>query len=159
MKPPLSLILFAALTILMWGFWGFFGKLALERGMSPIAIFLGEVVVGVLCSLILVVLFLPTGNSLRYNSWNVFGLASGAGLAFGLVFYYLALNEGQATLVVPITATYPVVSVLLSFAILGERPRLIQWIGIFLVILGVVLLLSAPLTKAQHKQETSHVLR
>lgn len=132
----------------MWGLWGFFGKLALDRNMSPITIFFGEVIISVLCSLLLFIFFLPTQDiGALYNSWNVFGLISGAGLAFGLLFYYFALNKGQATIVVPLTATYPVVSALLSFAILGERPRWTQWVGIFLVIAGVALLLSGPISK------------
>ena len=33
---------------------------------------------------------------------------------------------------------------LLSYAVLGERLRLAQWVGVVLVVLGVVLLLSGP---------------
>jgi hypothetical protein len=31
------------MIILMWGFWGFCGKLALEKNMAPTSIFLAEV--------------------------------------------------------------------------------------------------------------------
>jgi len=44
------LLSLTALTILMWGFWGFFGKLALERRMSPLTVFLAEVIVSALCA-------------------------------------------------------------------------------------------------------------
>lgn len=148
MKTNYTLILYSGLTILMWGFWGFFGKLALERKMFPITIFFAEVIVSVFCSLVLFLLILPKQNIIAlYNSWNLFGLFSGAGLAIGLLFYYFALNEAQATIIVPLTATYPVVSAFLSFTILGERPKGIQWIGIFLVVIGIALLLSGPVAK------------
>jgi uncharacterized membrane protein len=52
------------------------------------------------------------------------------------------------SIIVPLTATYPVVAALLGVAILGERPSLSQWIGIILIIMGAVLLLSSPLKDA-----------
>jgi bacterial/archaeal transporter family protein len=135
-----------ALTILMWGFWGFFGKLALDRRMSPLTIFLCEIVISVLCAvpLLLLLLWRAQGGAQAYATWNVFGLLSGAGLALGLLFYYFALEKAQASVIVPLTSVYPVVSVLLSYSLLGERLRLSQWVGVALVVLGVALLLAAP---------------
>lgn len=59
--------------------------------------------------------------------------------------YYFALQNGHATVVVPLTALYPAVTVVLSYAILRERPSSIQWIGFLLVIAGAFLLLSSPM--------------
>jgi uncharacterized membrane protein len=78
------------------------------------------------------------------TSWNVFGVASGAGLALGLFCYYFALEKSQASILVPLTAIYPAVSVLLSYALLQERPNVAQWIGVVFVIVGAILLLSGP---------------
>lgn len=136
----------------MWGFWGFFGKLALDRKMSPVTIFLGEILISAIIAVPVLLIFLRNQHSDAHPlSWNVFGLASGAGLALGLLFYYLALNKGQVSLVVPLTATYPVVSVLLGYAILGERPSVAQWIGVVMVIVGVLLLLSGPVARVSPK--------
>lgn len=142
------LLSLTALTILMWGFWGFFGKLALDRRMSPLTVFLAEILVSAACAVPLLFL-LRRGQgggaaAAEYAPWNVFGLLSGAGLALGLLFYYLALEKAQASVIVPLTAVYPVVSVLLSYFVLGERLRLVQWLGVLLVVLGVVLLLTPP---------------
>ncbi len=136
----------AALTILMWGFWGFFGKLALERRMSPLAVFLVEILVSAACAAPLLPLLLrrAPGGEPAYASWNVFGLLSGASLAVGLLCYYFALEKAEASVIVPVTSVYPVVSVLLSYALLGERLRPWQWAGVALVVLGVALLLSTP---------------
>jgi transporter family protein len=82
-----------------------------------------------------------------HASWNIFGLISGAGLALGLLFYYMALEKGEVSIVVPLTAIYPIVSVLLGCIILKEKPSTLQWIGVFLVVAGAVLLLSGPLDK------------
>jgi transporter family protein len=147
-----ALTIFSALAILLWGLWGFLGKLALQRQMPPITIFFWEVVASLACSLVVFAIVFPgQGFLVLYGSWNIFGLLSGTVLAVGLLFYYLALNEGPATIVAPLTATYPVISALLSYLVLGEKPRWTQWVGIFLVVLGVVLLLGTPVAKASNK--------
>jgi len=74
----------------------------------------------------------------------VFGEASGAGLALGLFCYYFALETSQAFILVPLTAVYPAVSVVLSSAFLHERPQVSQWVGILFVIVGAILLLTGP---------------
>ena len=70
---------------------------------------------------------------------NAFGLLPGAVLAIGLLFYYLALERGQVAIVVPLTATYPIVSVLLGVVILRERPSYSQLCGVVLTIVGIAL--------------------
>jgi drug/metabolite transporter (DMT)-like permease len=46
-----------------------------------------------------------------------------------------------------LTAIYPVVSVLLSYAVLHERLSLLQWVGVVLVVGGTMLLLSTATTE------------
>ncbi|HJQ31809.1 MAG TPA: EamA family transporter [Pyrinomonadaceae bacterium] len=139
------LLSLTALTILMWGCWGFFGKLALERRMSPLTVFLAEIIVSALCAVpVLLALRRAQGGAQALSSWNVFGVLSGTGLALGLVCYYFALERAEASVIVPVTSVYPVISVLLSYLLLGERLRPAQWLGVALVVLGVALLLSGP---------------
>jgi bacterial/archaeal transporter family protein len=143
MNTANRVILFSGLTIVSWGLSGFFGKLALERKMAPATIFLVETLMATLISIPLFVYWHKTQPlSFVFNSY---GLLSGAVLAMGLLFYYMALAEGSVSIIVPLTATYPVVPALLGFAILNERPSLSQWIGIILIMTGAVLLLSSPI--------------
>ena len=149
MNNNYQLFLFSGLAVVMWGLWGFFGKLALEREMTPSTLFLAEVFMSAVFSIPVLVMILRKNNSyLPHVSWNIFGLISGAGLALGLLFYYMALEKGEVSIVVPLTAIYPIVSVLLGYVILKEKPSTLQWIGVFLVVTGAVLLLSGPLDKA-----------
>jgi uncharacterized membrane protein len=133
---------FAALTIVMWGLWGFFGKLALDKRMTPIAMFLVETVTSAILA-IPVFLMLASRYERTAPMLNVWGVLSGAALAVGLLFYYAALEQAQVSIVVPLTATYPVVAALLGFALLGERPTTTQVAAIVLIVIGVVLLLGA----------------
>lgn len=139
-------LLLAGLTIMLWGFWGFFGKVALEKNMAPRTVFLAEVFTSAVCA-VAVMLSLAYRNvpvTAHTSSWNLYGVASGIGLALGLLCYYFALESSPASILVPLTATYPAVSVLLSYAFLHERPNVSQWVGIVLVIIGAILLLSGP---------------
>jgi bacterial/archaeal transporter family protein len=138
-------LLLAGLTILLWGCWGFFGKLALEKHMAPTSVFLAEVCTSAVCAVpVLMLLWRKHEVMSLTTSWNVFGVASGAGLALGLFCYYWALETSQASILVPLTAIYPAVSVVLSYALLHERPSVSQWVGILLVIIGAILLLAGP---------------
>src|SRR6266850_6665965 len=94
-------LIFCGLAILLWGCWGFFGKLGLERGMSPRSILFAELLIGGIGAAIVL------GSSVvRYHTaapafhgWNVFGVFSGLGLLLGLVFFYLALARQPVGLV------------------------------------------------------------
>jgi transporter family protein len=157
MSIDYRLLLFAGLTILLWGFWGFFGKLALEKNMAPTSVFLAEVFISAVCAVpVLLILWRKHEVASLYTSWNVFGLASGAGLALGLFCYYFALEKSQASILVPLTAMYPAVSVLLSYALLHERPHVSQWVGIIFVIVGAILLLSGPTANTSPEQMQRH---
>lgn len=129
----------------MWGLWGFFGKLALEKRMPPTTVFLAETVISALIAIFLLFAIVQRqdGESL-FSTINVYGILSGVALAVGLLFYYFALEGARVTVIVPLTATYPVVAVLLAFVLLRERPQPLQWVGIILVVAGVALLLSGP---------------
>lgn len=145
MNDDIQVILFSGLAISMWGLWGFWGKMALAKGMTPLSLFLLEILPGALCGvgvLITCIYCLSYNNSCMV--WNNYGLLSGVGLNFGLIFYYMALSKGQASLVVSLTAIYPLVSVLLGFTILHEKLTPLQWGGVVLVIIGTICIVSGP---------------
>lgn len=139
-------LIFSLLTILLWGLWGFFGKLALERKMAPITVFLAETLVSAVIAVLffVAVVYRSHDQPPLYSTVNVYGILSGVALAVGLLFYYLALQGGNVSIVVPLTATYPVVAVLLGYVLLSERPTALQWIGAILVVVGAALLVSGP---------------
>lgn len=130
-------------TVILWGFWGFFGKLALERGMAPLPVLAIESVTSAICvGLVLAAVRVGDCNPAGIASWNMFGVLSGVSLALGLLFYYFALQRGQVALVVAVTSTYPVVATLLSAVFLKERLLPIHWVGLILIVVGVMLLVG-----------------
>ena len=136
-------MLFVALAVIAWGLWGLFGKIALERGMSSHAILVAEGVMGFMGGLIVL-----GGLHMRrlplpwQEAWNWYGFLSGAALAGGIGFYYVALRGERLSIVVPLTAVYPLVAILLGMLFLGERLSLLQWVGIGLTTAGVMLLVA-----------------
>lgn len=142
MQIELRTLLLSLVTVLFWGVWGFFGKLALEKRMVPFNLFVIEVVSSVVCVVVVgLAVNRKTASLMSMSSYNIFGIFSGIALAVGLLCYYSALQRGQVWLVVPLTATYPVISVALGFTVLGERPSVMQWIGVAMIVGGAVLLL------------------
>lgn len=62
-----------------------------------------------------------------------------ATMALGGLLVAIAYKHGPASLVTPLAGAYPVVTIAFAWAVLKERPTRIQWGGIALVLLGMVL--------------------
>src|SRR5438128_2727548 len=122
-----------ALVVVLWGLWGFFGKLALEHSMPPQFIFLVEAAVGLLMALGFVLTASVLPSSAR-ASWSIFGVLSGAALAVGILIYYMALQREGASVVVVATSTYPLITVFLSFVVLREKLVPLQYTGVALIV-------------------------
>jgi transporter family protein len=56
--------------------------------------------------------------------------------------FYLALGTGKAAIIVPLTALYPVVTLMLSLLILQEKVTLLQAVGIILALVAIILMSS-----------------
>ncbi len=134
----MKLMIFLILTTLFWGAAAIFDKLALGK-TSPFA---GMMVRQFILAGILFMVGVGSGrlgNLAALNGRTIlfFGLSGICGGVAGLWTYYHALRLGGASLVVPITATYPLVTVLLSWLILQESLTLPRVIGTGLIVLGV----------------------
>jgi transporter family protein len=60
----------------------------------------------------------------------------------GTILFYAALGAGKASLIVPLTALYPVVTVALSLLVLHETVTLKQVFGVALAIAAILLISS-----------------
>lgn len=130
-------LIFSLLTLLLWGGWGFFSKIATNY-VSPSSVYLyGSI--GALLVTIFAVAFL----GIRFEADTrgiVYGLLAGILGGLGVIFFYFAMKTGKASVVVTLTALYPLVTLLLSYFILREAITLKQIIGILFAIFAIVLL-------------------
>jgi transporter family protein len=82
-------------------------------------------------------------TSLRFHAGSGWAAFSAALAITSLVALYVALNSGKAGVVVPVTAAYPVVTLLLAAAVLAEALTVARVAGVALVVGGVVVLTTA----------------
>lgn len=130
-------LVFAVLAFLLWGFWGFFPKIA-SRYMGAKSLVIYEAL-GIL--LVALPIFLFMGLSVEFHPvGTAFGLLTGIAAALGSLFFFLALRKGLVSVVAPFTALYPLVTVLLAALILKEPLSMKQGVGIFLALVSVLFL-------------------
>jgi len=139
----LSLTL-SIVTLVLWGVWGIFVKLALRE--LPIIFYLG------LYSLVLPPLFY---TYVRYKriprreilpKWSLPVIIAVIAVLIGqlaLLADTAAVSLGEAAIVFPLIASYPIVMILLAFAFLKERLSRRDVLLVFAVIIGIILISTA----------------
>ena len=124
-------------ALMAWGLWGVFSKVGTQHLGPQAALILG--IFG----------YLPVFGILLYETggkipWHPVGWAAslGAGLAtaFALLFFFRALSQGEASVVVPLTSLYPLVTVTLSWLFLKESLTPRHLAGLILALVAVWLL-------------------
>ena len=75
-----------------------------------------------------------------WNAGVVFALASGAADLLGVVSYSIGASRGLLSVVLIASAVFPLIAVALSVALLHERPVANQYVGIALVVAGLLVL-------------------
>ena len=132
----MSWLTYALTTVVLWTGWSFIGVLALRTvsaGQATLVFGISTIVVGAVS--------LAVGG--RDASWAPSGLAlavvSGICGSVGMATFYLALDHGKASSVVPVIGVYPAFVALLAVAFLSESLSAVQALGVALAVTGVVL--------------------
>ena len=129
--------LWTILAVICWGLWAIVSKMVGES-LTP-AQSQALSTTGILPILFL----LAMRRGVRPGRHHKFGIgaALGAGVltCLGNVVYYTLLKNGKAVTVVPLTAIYPVVTVMLALVFLHERLSATQWLGIGLSLVAILL--------------------
>lgn len=131
---PLRGLLLATLTSVLWGTVPVAGKIALGGMSAPLLSVLRLVAAGVVLGLLLGRARVRAG--LR-GGWLV--LVAALGLGANYVFYMWGLEHAGAGTSQVLIQTAPLFLILLGILLLGERPTVVEWIGIGLATLGVLL--------------------
>jgi transporter family protein len=132
-------VLYSLLTIVFWGAWGAVSKVAsagVDSNTNQVFFTIG------LLPLILIVLRsrrLAIGTQRRSGmAWAFFtGILGGMG---NIAFFHAFVVGGKASIVVPATALFPVVTVLLAAMFLHERLGKLQMVGLMCALVASYLL-------------------
>ena len=121
---------------IVWGLWGLLPKLAVKY-ISPVHVMIyqigGSVVLGLV--LLAVIGFRP-----QFEPKGVaFAIAGGICGMGGSLLYLLAVSKGKVSIIVFISAMYPVVTIALAYFILHEPVTLKECVGMIFAITAIIL--------------------
>lgn len=132
-------VYYSLLSNFFWGLWGFLSKLA-SRSVSSASLL---IIAGIANLVMLPVYIYLFGKDFQFNFSNrdftLAFLGSVMGSLGGL-YYYWAIARGEASRVVAITSTYPLIVVVLAYFVLGESFTREKALGIIFCTIGVILL-------------------
>ena len=126
---------FSLLCLISWGLWGFLSKLATNY-LDFRSIFIYSVAGSMMVGLLTFLLGHTPGVHQRGTS---LGILAGMLGSLGAIFFFSALSKGKASVVVTMTALYPIITILLSSIILREQITLKQSVGMLFALLAIIL--------------------
>jgi transporter family protein len=129
----MSWLYFSILTALLWGL----GQIFIKKGFSRISILWSVVISAAINALIYVPFSLFYGGSFVIP---IPYLLLTFVITFLYIFFFYAIEKGQLAFAGTIFATYPLTTVVLSFIFLHERPSVLQYIMMALILSGSILL-------------------
>jgi bacterial/archaeal transporter family protein len=130
-------LVYALLCVVWWGVWGFLSKLGSDQA-SPQQLQI-LFTAGIIPPSILALAQL--GFKVETDRRGAFyGILNGIFSGLGMLAYYAALSRGQASIVGPFTALFPLLTLALAFAFLRERINRVQAAGMILALAAIVLL-------------------
>ena len=132
-----SWFLWTILALLTFGLWGFFPKLAVNY-INPASALVYQVIGGIIVGIIGLSLmgFRPQTHPLGI----FFALLTGITGVLGTFFYYAAATRGQISIVVSLTALYPVITILLATVFLHEMLTFRQVTGLCCAVATIIFL-------------------
>lgn len=127
----------AFIALFSFGLWGFFTKLSVLHIDSKSALTfqtLGVVIIGIITLSLLN--FKPATDT----KGICYALLTGLAYGIGCLFYFVAASKGKIITVVTLTALYPIVTILLAYALLKEGVTAKQWLGVLVAMVAIVLM-------------------
>ena len=129
----------ALISLVIYGFWGFFPKLAVTY-ISPQSALIYEIAGAAIIGLVALALvqFQPD----THPKGVTFAVLTGIAGMLGTLFYFFAASRGKIAVVVSITALYPLFTILYAAVFLREPVTLKQLAGMALALVAIFLLSS-----------------
>ncbi len=130
-------LLSSLIALISWGLWGVFSKLA-SRYFDYHQVYVASGIVSLIAFPVVFFLLRPQID-VKSPGFGYAVLAGVAGTS-ALMAFYSAVGSGKASIVVPLTALYPVVTIILSYLILSERISPFKGVGIILALVAILFL-------------------
>ncbi|MCG6861089.1 MAG: DMT family transporter [Chromatiaceae bacterium] len=130
---------FVALAALFWGLSGGIGGILMANGWNPLVVSFYRGAIGLLFVLVWLALR-PHGSGLASGRMWFWSAIAGVGVAGNFAFYFVSIAEGSVAVAATLMYCAPVFVYLVSFTLKLERPTLLKWAAIAMVMLGIVLL-------------------
>ncbi|MFN3877326.1 MAG: EamA family transporter [Brevundimonas sp.] len=135
-------LLFAFLTVGLWGVWGAFAGISAQRGFPETLVY----------CVWAVTMILPAVVVMQREKWKLdrdpksilFGLLIGLTGAGGQMILFYAVTTGPAYLIFPIISLSPLITILLSLLLLKERTSRLGALGVALALVALPLLDFSP---------------
>ena len=131
-------VVLALCAAALWGTGDFFGGLAARRASVLTVLFWSQ-----LAGLAGLVVWTAASGSARPGAGSLFAAGAGVAGVVGLGCLYRGLAVGAMGIVAPISATSPIVPLVVDLA-RGRSPAPVQWVGIVFAIAGIVLVSRDP---------------
>ncbi len=127
-------------TLILWGLWG----VLLKKASTSLEWYQLYVAAGVAIMTVVTAVTAYYGVEhvfgVKPSSW-LLGFASGLLGTVGYIFLVKSLDAGgEASVVIPLTSLYPLLTAILSFVVLGEELTLKKMAGIVAAVVAIILL-------------------
>ncbi len=136
----MALWFWIGVAFVSWGLASFFGKMVAPYFGAPYLVWVRSVIT---VFMLLPLVWVQRANSISITpTWQVWVLVVlvTAFTASAVIGFYNALRLGDASLVVPASGTYPVLTAILAVLFLGEQMTLMRALGILFAALAIVFL-------------------
>ncbi len=130
---------FVVLAALFWGLSGGLGGVLMDAGWDAFVVSWFRGAVGFLFVLIWLMLRPKESGLANYRLW-FWSLIAGLGIAGNFAFYFVSIEEGSVAVAATLMYSAPVFVYLVSFTLRLEKPTLLKWTAIAIVIAGIILL-------------------
>jgi len=131
--------IFGLFALILWGVWGFLPKLA-TRYIEPRSVLVFQTIGSILVTIVILATidFRPELHTKGVTLAIVTGIIGTLGTAS----FLYSIAKGKASIVVTMTALYPIITIILSLLILKEPITIKQGIAIILALTAMALFAS-----------------
>lgn len=131
------------LTILFWGITPIIEKIGLKSVEPLLALFIRTFSALIAIFLILLLSSSFNTSSLNFKNVGILSLSGILGGFLGMFTYFSLLKAKNASQIVPLTSTYPLVATFLAIIFLKEDLTLFKILGTIFIVVGIYLLFKS----------------